>query len=274
MRVIYDAWGQMGNRFWEYVDQVAWAMVHNEKVISLFWDPSLDDFDNLRTNPYIKFPLYVKCLQKGVVGRIYRHILYKTLHNKPIQSLFASPIFKKMGFLSGKDLLFGCDKYYHEVWETEKELFSPNKKISNRIDNEFANKRANSESMIVGVHLRKGDYRTFHNGFFYYDDSEYAHFMQQILNIFGKNTIFFLASNEKIDKSLFSDFRIFELQNTSAVEDFYSLSKCDYIMGPFSTFCCWASFWGNVPCYVFKRNGKISYSDFSVVHTLKRPLGM
>jgi hypothetical protein len=35
----------------------------------------------------------------------------------------------------------------------------------------------------------------------------------------------------------------------SAVEDLYSLARCDYLLGPPSTFSLWASFYGNVPLH-------------------------
>jgi hypothetical protein len=53
------------------------------------------------------------------------------------------------------------------------------------------------------------------------------------------------------------------------VEDLYLLAKCDYIIGPPSTFSLWASFYGSKPLYmirdletnitdeIFKKNSEI-----------------
>ena len=34
-----------------------------------------------------------------------------------------------------------------------------------------------------------------------------------------------------------------------AIEDLYALARCDYLIGPPSTFSAWASFYGKVPLY-------------------------
>ena len=270
MRIIYDAYGQMCNRLWEYIDQVAWGMKYGKKVISLFWDPSLKDFHNLRNNPYIKFPLYIHALQGGKWGDLYARILFKLLHNNHIQHLFASSFFKRMGFISGEQILFS-DNYYPEMWPQEKVFFSPNSQIVEKIDAAFDSYRQGHQHRIVGVHMRKGDYKEYHNGFFYYEDEEYAQFMDQIIAMFGDDTQFFFASNERINKDHFQRFNILDIQSRSAVEDMYSLSKCDLIMGPYSSFSTWASFYGQVPYYCFKRNGQIRRSDFVIIKKMARP---
>jgi len=54
--------------------------------------------------------------------------------------------------------------------------------------------------------------------------------------------MFFIASNEKISKEMTSDLEYFSNIDGSAPEDLYALSKCDYILGPPSTFSYWAGF--------------------------------
>jgi len=270
MRVIYNAWGQMGNRLWQYVDQIAWAMKNDERVIALFWDPSLDDFDNLRNNPYIKFPFYIRRLQKGTVGYLYRRILFKLLHNDTMQRLFAKPFFQKHGFINGDDIMFS-HSHYPGMWPTERELFSPSKPIVEKIGDAFRRFRQSHGGKIVGVHVRKGDYKDFYDGYYYYEDHEYTEFMRQMVGLLGDDTSFFFASNEKIDKTQFSEFRLFDAHCTKAVEDMYALSLCDYVMGPFSTFSGWASFYGQVPYYYFRRNARIAISDFQTVQVMTRP---
>lgn len=268
MRIIYDAYGQMCNRLWEYLDQIAWAKIHNSKVVSLFWDPSLDDFDNLRKNKYIKFPFYLKFINRGIKGRIYRHILYRVLHNKIIQGIFASPRFHHRGFVSGKSVLYEHD-YYPEVWEEIKFIFSPNKSIISRIDKEFASFRNSSNANIVGVHIRRGDYKEYCDGRFYFSDEEYIFFMQQVCNLFGDNISFFISSNELIDNDFFRGFRLVNCRNTKPAEDLYCLSKCDYIIGPYSSFSSWASFYGNVPYCRLDRDMNLSIENFKIVDSFK-----
>jgi hypothetical protein len=51
--------------------------------------------------------------------------------------------------------------------------------------------------------------------------------------------------------------------------DLYALAKCDYILGPLSSFSQWASFYGNKPLYQFRESNdhpergkfRVSYLD-------------
>ncbi|MCW3058345.1 MAG: hypothetical protein JWQ02_166, partial [Capsulimonas sp.] len=45
----------------------------------------------------------------------------------------------------------------------------------------------------------------------------------------------------------------------------YSLSECDYILGPPSTFTAWASFYGQKPLYkILEPEAAVSLDDFYV----------
>lgn len=268
-KIVYDLYGQTCNCFWEYLTLLSWAINNNGKILALFWDSELINFDNLRKNKYISFPLYSRFLERIFGNRKYRIVHYKLFHNSFVQRIFASDFLKKRGFVSARDYLFSQREVY-EIWPRVNDLFVPNNSITCRIDNMFSSQRSNF-SKIVGVHIRRGDYRTFHNGFFYYTDEEYKDFMRQVVGLLGKETKFFLASNERIDKTSFSEFRIFDTNNKNAIEDLYSLSKCDYIIGPFSTFSSWASLYGDVPYYYFKRNDVVTIEKFEIVKKLERP---
>lgn len=260
----------MCNRLWEYLDQVAWAKKTNGKVISLFWDESLDDFDNLRHCPYINFPLYSRYIRKGLKGKLYRFVWRKILHNNLIQNIFASSLFRNMGFISGKEIIYQhC--FYHEIGDEIMPYFSPNKEISERLDIFFQSLRNADDSRIVGVHIRRGDYREYQNGRFFYTDDEYAGFMQQLVALFGKDVRFLLVSNEKINIKAFEQFNLIALNNSKPAEDMYTLSKCDYIIGPYSSFSSWASFYGKVPLCLLKRNMNICPDNFRVVNNFFPP---
>ena len=63
---------------------------------------------------------------------------------------------------------------------------------------EKINEIKKSNEIIVGVHIRRGDYKAFHDGQWFYSDEEYSKWMK-ILS--GKANIkFVIFSNEKINK--------------------------------------------------------------------------
>lgn len=53
--VLYDASGQMCNRFWAYLDSVAWAMKNGRKVVIWHWDHNICCFDALRNRVVASF---------------------------------------------------------------------------------------------------------------------------------------------------------------------------------------------------------------------------
>jgi hypothetical protein len=105
--------------------------------------------------------------------------------------------------------------------------------------------------VLVGVHVRRGDYRAWRGGQYCFSDHVYRDAMQQIASIFsarGRKTVFLLCSDERLNLAAFSP-----LVTISAaghmVEDLYALAGCDYIVGPPSTYSMWGSFYGEVPLF-------------------------
>lgn len=91
--------------------------------------------------------------------------------------------------------------------------------------------RAGNE-ILVGVHKRRGDYREFLGGRYYYEDAVYERCkdrLRSLLETPGRNV------------------RFVEFPRNGAVQDQWTMSRCDCLMGPPSTFSAWASFMGKVP---------------------------
>lgn len=105
-----------------------------------------------------------------------------------------------------------------------------------------------ANEIVVGVHVRRGDYKEFAGGRYYYEDEVYE-----------RNKAAIVRQLSGLGKSI--RFIMFPL--VSAVEDQWLMSQCDYLMGPPSTFSMWASFMGRVPlAQITDCNQTISLSDF------------
>lgn len=91
--------------------------------------------------------------------------------------------------------------------------------------------------------------------------------MKQIENLYkDKKVAFFISSNEIIDSSCFEGISCFYYENASVIEDLYTLSLCNKIIGPYSTFSRWASFIGEKPiCFLESSDMIIEESDFSEI---------
>lgn len=104
--------------------------------------------------------------------------------------------------------------------------------------------RGDSE-MVIGVHMRRGDYATWKNGKYFYTDEQYKIIMDHFAVQCRKNVTFVLFSNGTIDMNIWKDAKYSIVQaKGSAVQDLCCLSKCDHLIGPPSTFSGIASYLG------------------------------
>ena len=129
-------------------------------------------------------------------------------------------------------------------------------------------KKARSKcNLLIGIHIRRGDYQYWQNGRYFYEVNEYTILMNQMVEMFkNQNVGFFICSNEKLDEANFSNFN-YTVSDNEAVVDLYSLAKCDLILGPPSTFTQWASYFGESPlCHVYLINQEIRKDSFSLAN--------
>jgi acyl-CoA synthetase (AMP-forming)/AMP-acid ligase II len=140
-----------------------------------------------------------------------------------------------------------------------KEKFCRNNILSNKIT-ELKNKKC----FVVGVHIRKGDYKYWKEGKYYFSDDVYLKYMSniesEINKISGRKCSFIIFSNENI--SINETENIIISRNKWYIDHFL-MSQCDLLVGPPSTFTLWASYIGKVKYFHIEDNsGKISIDDF------------
>ena len=103
--------------------------------------------------------------------------------------------------------------------------------------------------VIIGIHLRQGDYRTWKQGQYFFPPGRYAAWMRELAEQFpGKKAAFFVCSDEPRQASEFPGLTV-AIGAGPPVVDLYALAGCDYVLGPPSSFSQWASFYGNKPLY-------------------------
>lgn len=103
--------------------------------------------------------------------------------------------------------------------------------------------------MVVGVHVRHGDYRTWKGGKCFFTAAQYAAWMHGLAEEFpGRKVAFLVCSDEPRRSGEFPGLTV-GLGAGSPVADLYALAGCDLILGPVSTFTQWASFYGNKPLF-------------------------
>ncbi|MGO9586016.1 MAG: hypothetical protein ACLP2Y_07470 [Limisphaerales bacterium] len=119
--------------------------------------------------------------------------------------------------------------------------------------------------VVVGVHVRRGDNWKWKGGQCYFPVSQYVIWMRELAGQFpGRKVSFLICSDEPRTEAEFPGLSV-GLGPGSAVGDLYALARCDYIMGPPSTYTQWASFYGNAPLFhLFTSSGHLELGKFRV----------
>jgi hypothetical protein len=123
-------------------------------------------------------------------------------------------------------------------------------------------------SLLVGVHIRRGDYRTFLDGRYFYEFDQYAAIMRKIVTLYesGRRVSFLICSDEPVPTEPFRGLNI-NFGSGQMIEDMHALAKCDLLVGPWSTFSGWASFYGSVPWYkIDDPSAEPAVSSFRSLH--------
>ena len=263
MRVICDAPGQTCNRLWTYVTSVAQCIAEHKRMVIIFYDWTIEDFPNLLHAPFIYYPLYQKWflnLPKG--WGWYKHLTWKVTHNKTWDAIFKFLGFKK-GWFTMEDTryLVQTKKELQHVFRPREEIMQKAKAMTDEIRKE--------SDLVVGIHIRHGDYKTFYGGRYYYTLEEFHRFMLRIQSLYKHQQVaFFISSNEAVDTGFFEGCRCYRFgkEPSGDILDLYTLSLCDRILGPWSTYSRWASFIGEVPlCFIEDKDQQFTDDSFSIV---------
>ncbi|WP_316824788.1 alpha-1,2-fucosyltransferase [Pedobacter miscanthi] len=282
MIIINDKPGQLCNQLWSYAPFIATSLENKNTFITLYFEDNFYLFEDLNRFENIKFGWF----RIGKIDVYLRKILLRYIRIIPdrVLKIFNIHIDKvnwkaenwEDNLISKKNSIIflgaGCHKknnlfltkYHSEITQ----IFEPKKIYKQKVDNEFREKFKNFDT-IVGVHIRRGDYKNFLDGIYYFDDKVYIRAIKAIKNQSdnrNKKVVFLLCSNEELELNLYNDIDIFQISEPNSIADLYALSCCNYIIGPPSTYSMWASYYGNVPLKFIKHNDEsIRLEDFSEI---------
>lgn len=133
------------------------------------------------------------------------------------------------------------EKYHGEILQ----LFSFRKEVRDaavlRMDK--------SADIHIGVHIRRGDYKTFRNGVFFFNDKEFIAYINKTLALLPsdkKKSVYICTNDREIDKAYFQKniSALVSFPDGNAGEDLCLLSECDYLVGPTSSYSLVATLYG------------------------------
>jgi len=269
MLIISAKSGQLGNRLLLFANFIAWAIEHNLTVIN----PAFEEYGEYFTGTAKDLlccyppPYFAAPGNKFLRSKYYNVIKY--LSNK--QVLATQQITRKKPFSwskyqeheqikQGSIVCFQGWLFPHA--DQIRAYFTPLPRYTINPDRLISSIK-NSADIIIGIHIRQGDYAQHQNGRYFYTIDQYIEVMNAAVKLFsGKHIIFLICSNLQQEPSSFESFNCV-FGSGHLIEDIYALSKCDYIIGPPSSYTMWAAFYGEKPLYMIRDVSKaINLKDF------------
>ena len=104
--------------------------------------------------------------------------------------------------------------------------------------------------LILGVHIRENDFKDFYQGKYFVSSEHFLRLVDQFKNLKSEKSVGVLICSDsfQILKDIEDQNPYYIFPKGSVAGDMYSLSNCDYIIGPqATTMSAWAAFFGNVP---------------------------
>jgi hypothetical protein len=287
--------GRLANRMVLFANLIAFAAEHGGRLVNFTFHTYADLFETTRTDFYCQFPPAVKRSIWDVIpslGQLLRRLRLPyqivrqasrlnerftpfghravTVREMPGQDF--TPL-DDPGLLTrirpaGSIFFYGWNFRSPALVQRHADkiraYFQPVQTIAAASRDAVARMRSQAD-VVVGVHIRHGDYRTWKDGRYFYPPEQYAAWMRALAAQFPGCTVAFLvASDEPRSIEEFPGLTVGFCPG-SPVADIYALAGCDYIFGPPSTYSQWASFHGNRPLLQLQdRGAAIDLKAFAV----------
>lgn len=269
--VIARKYGQLGNRLYRAAHLVAAAQEHGHTFVDLAFSEYAGLFEATRRDLFCRYPPARRSLPapgwlRTLADRL-ATLLLRIARLAPVFGSFLRVIVwrdvdteYRVDSPAFAELARGTRLLLFEGWAFRtgalqrhaaaiRAHFTPVRAKAERVEALVASLRAQAE-VLVGVHVRRGDYAGWLGGRYFWPVSAYAEMMRKVEALLGgRRVLFLVCSNEPVDLAAFGDLRCAPGTDDPLV-DMYALARCDYLFGPPSSFSLWASFHGNVPLWV------------------------
>jgi hypothetical protein len=127
-------------------------------------------------------------------------------------------------------------------------FFAPIERHRIAVDTVIAGARRECD-VLIGVHIRQGDYADFQGGRFNFPTNLYVKNMRVAAPLFPERKVGFIVCSNLPQSILDPLLPLVRPGPGQPIEDLHALAACDYIIAPPSTFSRWASFYGQTPLW-------------------------
>lgn len=276
--------GQLGNRLFHASQLIVLSIETGSSYVDFAFDDYKENFEGLYNRPFLLYPQSnPSALRYKLLGKVWQkldHIRDFTIHRKISNRYWAYINQNGLVMDDYNDLVEQRRKYKNymvEGWiskdttpllkyrELLANIFKPRQQHLHNIEN-LIKKGKDGVDILMGIHIRRGDYKEYRGGIFYYDDNVYLNIMENMQKAFPEKKIrFLICSNEEVNWNNYAAYDVMP-SNNQIIEDMYALSYCDYIAGPISTYSMWASFIRQKPLYqILRKDLPFDLNHFRVI---------
>jgi hypothetical protein len=209
MIVIADKFGQLGNRLFVFAHFIGWGIENGVVIANPAFDEYAQHFEGTAYDPWCRYPArpnasvdvarwrranyklvnlaarlgnrvnlsspWIGCLDIGAER-------YELGEDKHIGAMLSRMITLVRGWQYRDET--SLHKHAHAI----RTHFTPRSPHVRRIDEALAKARAACDH-IIGVHIRRGDYRNFMGGRYYYETSVYLEMMSSLRRLFKNKEV-------------------------------------------------------------------------------------
>lgn len=252
MIILCQRYGNHANRLMQNVHLEVFCHEYGIRFLNADFEDMVPYFTGTKS---VRFAKAWRCL-----SRVLPSIIMSSQHEVELDDIKDQLLGRRIQFVRG----FGYRSY--RIIEKHHDYIVNKYSIKDEYkDNQLLgiiNKHRSEGKVIVGVHIRRTDYKEYLNGKYYYSLSQYEKIIMDLRELLGKHKAYFVLFS---DENLQIDLPHCTQSHGTWYQDLDSMSSCNYLIGPPSTFSCWASFMGNVPQYFIEDTTRpIQINDFQI----------
>ena len=275
--IICDQYGRLGNRLYLFSQFILFCKKNNFEL----WIPGFYEYKSYFSN---------KNNSISFQSSIEKNLYFINEHDFYYSIVRILKIIKRIKFFNSFIFNFQCEEdgnpwlrihktkipliffegfiFFKYKLETEnnlaliKNIFQPASQFDYEI-NKPIDLLTKDSSLLCGILIRQTDYRSWNNGKYFFTTLDYLQIIYKINSLLCNNKItFFIATDEIQDESLFEGINCY-IRTGYPLENLYSLSKCDFLLGPPSSYIGWASYYGNRNLFTIE---SISHFQSNITH--------
>ena len=286
MVIINSQTAKLANRLWHFSGFIANSIEYNYALVNIGFTRYLPFFESTANNDFKGLPISITRTHIKHLDHLYSN-LFKNWSSFTYRKFGKTPTIFKFHRTTYKedieDVIYDLNnpQFVHDAqtrriivegWmmrdpvnlrkhaTTIQQLFIPVEPYKSTVEQTVKNARKMAD-VVVGVHIRRGDYANYLNGVWCFDDSTYADKMQKLAYMYeqkGKSCAFLICSNERINTDNYKGLSI-TFEPRHFIVDLYALAACDAIIAPPSTYSQWAAYYGGIPLYMLMPKEPIDY---------------